>query len=68
VKLWLDRNIELDLSRDAIAVVEKAIMHYMMTHSTPLVVAELITASNQIRAHLQHVLTEPPVSDEELLA
>jgi hypothetical protein len=70
MKLWLDSNISLDLSRDAIAAVEEAIRFVLEGEPMPYD-AELENAANVIRAHLQHVLTEPGLedaTDQELLS
>ena len=70
MKLWLDSNISLDLTRDAIAAVEEAIRFALEGEPMPYD-AELETAANIIRAHLQHVLTEPGLedaTDQELLS
>jgi hypothetical protein len=64
MKLWLDSNISLDLSRDAIQLVADALRHYPHDNEA----YELANAANIIRAHLQHVLAEPALSDEELLS
>ena len=69
MKLWLDSNISLDLSRDAIEKVETALRAYPF--DSALYDAELENAANIIRAHLQHVLTEPGLedaTDQELLS
>jgi hypothetical protein len=58
VKLWLDNNLQLDLSRAAIEALEVAIrfsLGYETATPSPHIDAELETAANIIRAHLQHV-------------
>ena len=69
MKLWLDSNISLDLSRDAIEAVERGIRVAVAANAHgELLTAELTTAANIIRAHLQHVLAEPTPTDQELLS
>lgn len=56
--IWLDANIELNLSREAVEAVEHALRYYLEQPGTPWtdkVGAELETAANIIRAHLQHL-------------
>lgn len=55
--VWLDANIELNLSREAVEAVEKAIRAKIDPHRGLLnsVGAELETAANIIRAHLHHL-------------
>lgn len=59
MKLWLDENCSLDLSPAACKHVEEALRHYAQrSHGHPglgNVAAELDTAANVIRAHLQHL-------------
>jgi hypothetical protein len=66
MKLWLDSNISLDLSREAIQLVADALRNYPYDNEA----YELANAANIIRAHLQHVLTEPglELTDRELLS
>lgn len=67
LKLWLDRNVELDLSHAAMYEAEKALRSaasYIEDNArrsrepVPNTAAELLTAANQVRAHLQHL---PPL-------
>lgn len=60
---------ELELTRTAQLHVLRAIQHYIAEGSAGSGEAELQTAANQIRAHLQHYQTDPQqLTDEELLA
>lgn len=51
--VWLDANIELNLSREAVEAVELALRRQLQANGTCK--AELETAANIIRAHLQHL-------------
>lgn len=55
--LWLDANIELNLSREAVEMVELALRGKLPQTCAPgdNWPAELATAANIIRAHLQHL-------------
>ena len=68
MKLWLDSNISLDLTRNAIESVEIILRRHARVRSDPN--GEIENAANIIRAHLQHVLEEPglELTDQELLS
>lgn len=58
--VWLDANIELNLSREAVKMVERALRGKLPQTCAPgdNWPAELETAANIIRAHLQHLPRE----------
>lgn len=62
--LWLDANIELNLSREAVEIVGKLLrdhVSYLKDNAARSrepqshLCAELETAANHVRAHLQHL-------------
>jgi hypothetical protein len=62
MRLWLDRNVELNLSREAVEEVGRMLYEAVVERdeaATEQIRDELHNACNHIRSHMQHL---PPVN------